>query len=155
MKTYLFALVVALFCFAPLVQAELMPAANSTVGVYNGKATCKTMSIATTSSVPAGSYLIACTDGTSGLVWNALNNKQIFPLVSYCPLTFNESGIKGALNFTDFYVVIDDVNYAIVGSSTASSLSLLRLLPGTYNTLHGTGCSFSVDSDGNITIINN
>jgi hypothetical protein len=156
MKPYLLSLVVALFSISSLfAQAELMPAANTTVGVYDGKATCKTMTLATTSIVPAGSYLIACTDGTSGLVWNGINNKQIFPLVSYCPLTFNENGFKAALSFTDFYVVIDDVNYQIVGSATASSLSLLPLLSGTYNTLHGQGCSFSVDDEGVITYIKN
>lgn len=155
MKPYLFALIASLFLIPSFSQADLMPANNS-VGVYEGKATCKTMAIAASSIVPVGSYLIACTDGTSGFVWNDLNNKQIFPLISYCPLTFNENGnTKGALSFTDFYVVINDVNYSIVGSATASSLSLLPLLAGTYNTLHGQGCSFSVDDSGVITIINN
>jgi len=150
MKHNLFSLIVVLFCFAPPVQAEMMPAANTSVGVYDGKATCKTMTLTSSSFVPAGSYLIACTDGTSGLVWNTHNNVQIFPLISYCPLTFNESGIKAALSFTDFYVVIDDISYGIVGTATAPSLSLLRLLPGTYNTLHGNVCSFKVDDDGNV-----
>lgn len=154
MKTYLFALIALLFVVPSFSQAELSPAASA-VGTFEGKATCKTTALAMTSFVPAGSYLIACTDGTSGLVWNSINNKQIFPLVSYCPLTFNEHDSKVALSFKDFYVVIDNVNYSIVGSDTASSLSLLPLLAGTYNTLHGQGCSFSVDDSGVITIINN
>jgi hypothetical protein len=146
MKPYLFTLVIALFSiFTSVAQADLMS--------YEGKATCKTMALVTTSIVPAGSYLIACTDGTSGLVWNDINNKQIFPLVSYCPLSFNDNGIKTALSFTDFYVVINDVSYSITGNTTDNHLSLLPLLPGTYNDLHGNACSFSVDDEGNVTVI--
>lgn len=147
MKSFLFTFLMVFAAVGDSQAEAALPSAPAT-------ATCKTMNLVATDLVPQGSYLIACTDGTSGLVWNGVN-QEIYPLVSYCPISFNTSGSKIALNFLDFFVVVGDINYQIVVSSTnANMFALLPLLPGSYKALHGSTCSFTVFDDGSIHINN-
>lgn len=96
-----------------------------------------------------GGAVITCSDGTS----TALLNGESLDIKPFCPdkIGYAAGSTYGPLGLQERYIKQGTSIYAILDSGGPLGVYLTLLSPGPYTVSDGSGCRFTVNSNGEIT----